>query len=112
MTESTLDQDVIEDLQDTMGPEFVADLVGTFFEEAPQMLADLKNAAAQDDADSFRRAAHSMKSNATTFGAAELANEARALELGGIGPDVSQDIARLETAYTQAQSALKDALNE
>ena len=112
MTDGTLDQDVFDDLQDTMGPEFVEDLINTFFEEAPQMLADLKTAASGNDADGFRRAAHSLKSNATTFGAIALANDARALELGGIGPNALDDIALLETAYAQARNALKDMLNE
>ena len=51
------------------GADFVDELVDTFLEEAPQMLADLRAAAAEHDADRFRRAAHSLKSNAMTFGA-------------------------------------------
>ena len=55
-----------------MGAEFAAELVATFLDEAPGMVAELKAAAAGGDADAFRRAAHSLKSNASVFGAAAL----------------------------------------
>jgi histidine phosphotransfer protein HptB len=84
MTESTIDNAVFSDLEATAGKEFVAELVGTFVEEAPAMLADLRAARVEADAGRFRRAAHSLKSNALTFGATALATQARALELGGL----------------------------
>ena len=71
-------------LQDTAGADFVAELVAAFREEAPRMLAALRESHAGADAERFRRAAHSLKSNALTFGAAGLAAQARALELGGL----------------------------
>ena len=48
------------------------------------MLAELKRALAADQAEPFRRAAHSLKSNANTFGALALGALARELELGGL----------------------------
>ena len=40
-----IDRAVFAELQDTAGAEFVAELVGTFLEEAPQMLAELRSRA-------------------------------------------------------------------
>ena len=45
------------------------------------MLAELRAARAAADADRFRRAAHSLKSNSHTFGALGLGALARDLEL-------------------------------
>lgn len=106
---SLIDQTVFSELKDTAGPEFVAELVGTFLEEAPAMLADLRRAHAVGDADVFRRAAHSLKSNSATFGAMELSSLARRLELDGMAADARQDLAAIEAlddAYRSAAVAL------
>ena len=84
MSATTIDPATFADLQDTAGADFVAELVDTFAEEAPQMLAEIRAAHAEAAAERFRRAAHSLKSNSGTFGAVKLAEMARALELGGL----------------------------
>lgn len=106
-----IDSAVFDELCETAGADFVAELVGTFEEEAPQMLADLRAARAAGDADTFRRAAHSLKSNSATFGAVQVAALARALELGGLAADAAQDIAAIaavQAALQQAVAALKE----
>jgi HPt (histidine-containing phosphotransfer) domain-containing protein len=105
-----IDRAAYQELQDTAGKEFIAELLDTFFEEAPQMLAELRAARAASDAERFRRAAHSLKSNASTFGASAMAMLARALELNGLDADAARDalaIDRLEAAYAKAAAALK-----
>lgn len=107
----TIDPATFNELQETAGAAFVADLVNTFFEEAPIMLADLRRARDAADADRFRRAAHSLKSNSATFGAQELAALARTLELGGLAADPARDIEAisvLDSAYGRAAAALKE----
>ena len=74
-------------VQANAGADFVVELVSTFAEEAPGLLAELRSALAAGAAERFRRAAHSLKSNSSTFGALGLADMARALELGGLPPD-------------------------
>jgi histidine phosphotransfer protein HptB len=114
MNESVIDKAVYEELQETAGAEFVADLVDTFLEEATGMLAELRSARADNHADRFRRAAHSLKTNSITFGAMRLGSLARDLELKGLDADPARDeaaIAALEAEYTQAASALKDLRN-
>jgi len=100
-----IDRTTFAELQAAAGAEFVAELVDTFLEEAPQMLAELRRALAEGNADRFRRAAHSLKSNSHTFGAVALGALARELELGGLPPDAAP-IERLATAYARAAAAL------
>jgi histidine phosphotransfer protein HptB len=100
-----IDAVVFRELQDAAGAAFVAELVDTFLEEAPGMLAAMRGARAAGDADAFRRAAHSLKSNSLTFGATALADAARALELGGIS--AAESIDALEREYQTAAAALK-----
>ena len=110
-TQPTIDLATFEELRETAGAEFVAELVDTFLEEAPQMLAELRSAQAAAEAERFRRAAHSLKSNGSTFGAIRLAAMARALELGGLAPVAAADgqsIEALAREYARVAAALKE----
>jgi HPt (histidine-containing phosphotransfer) domain-containing protein len=111
MTETVIDLAVFRALQETAGADFVTELVDTFFEEAPAMLAELRAARDAADAEKFRRAAHSLKSNSNTFGATALGTMARELELRGMDANPARDaaaIADLEAAYERAAAALKE----
>ena len=107
MSEAVIDRAVFRELQDSAGADFVGELVGTFFEEAPPMLAELRASQAAGAADRFRRAAHSLKSNSLTFGATALAEMARDLELGGMPADAAP-LDALEAAYARAAAELKE----
>ena len=111
MADIVLDPAVFAELRAATGGEFAAELVTTFLEEAPGMLADLRSAHAKADADSFRRAAHSLKSNASTFGAVTLAGLARTLELNGPAAEPARALTSLDVLdaeYKRAAAALKD----
>jgi HPt (histidine-containing phosphotransfer) domain-containing protein len=107
MTETTIDAAVFAELQAAVGAEFVVELVETFAEEGPGMLAELRRAREGGEAERFRRAAHSLKSNALTFGASQLAEHARALEFGGIPHDAAP-LAALDAAFADALAALRE----
>jgi HPt (histidine-containing phosphotransfer) domain-containing protein len=109
-TQPTIDAATFEELRQTAGAEFVVELVDTFVEEAPQMLAELRSAQASAAAERFRRAAHSLKSNGNTFGALRLGALARDLELGGLPADASA-IDALQAEYERVAAALKEACN-
>jgi HPt (histidine-containing phosphotransfer) domain-containing protein len=106
-----IDRPTFAALQETAGADFVVELVGAYLEEAPGMIADLKDALAAGDAERFKRAAHSLKSNSNTFGAHALGAMARSLELGGLaharaakpGP-----IEALEAEFARVAAALKE----
>ena len=109
MSAPVIDTAVFGELQATAGSEFVAELVDTFFEEAPLMLAELRAARAASHAERFKRAAHSLKSNSQTFGATTLGKMARELELAGLDADVQRDaeaLDALDSAYAQAAAEL------
>ena len=89
MNHIVIDPHTFDELQASAGADFVAELVDTFAEEAPTIVAEMRAALAAGSADRFRRAAHSLKSNSSTFGATRLADLARSLELGGLPLDAA-----------------------
>ena len=114
MSESTIDLATFDALKESAGGEFVLELVDTFLVEAPAMLGDLRSALAANDADRFRRAAHSLKSNSMTFGALTLGAMAKSLELGGIAPVQQangEPLDRLADEYTGVAQALSELRN-
>jgi len=114
MDESVIDQAVYTELRDTTGAEFVAVLVDTFIEEGPGMLAELRAARTEGNAERFRRAAHSLKSNGRTFGAVKVTTLAREFELKGLDADPARDLAglaALEAEYARAAAELRALRN-
>jgi HPt (histidine-containing phosphotransfer) domain-containing protein len=108
MSDATIDAATFAELQESAGADFVKELVQTFLEEAPGMLAELREALAAGHADTFRRAAHSLKSNSLTFGALALAALARELELGGLdAADRPNVLDPLEAEYARVARALE-----
>jgi HPt (histidine-containing phosphotransfer) domain-containing protein len=105
-TPPVIDPHTFDELQANAGADFVVDLVDTFAEEAPQMLAELHAALAARSLERFRRAAHSLKSNCNTFGATRMAQMARDLELDGL-PDDAAPIDALAQEFAIALAALK-----
>lgn len=101
-----LDPAALAQLRETAGDaSLMRQLIDAFLENAPRLVGEL----AADDAEEVRRAAHTLKSNARTFGAADLADlcqtleeRARAGELDGVA-----DLARqIEERYERAAVAL------
>lgn len=110
-----IDPSALHELRAHIGPDFVARLVDTFAREAPKMLADLRRGRDAADADLFRRAAHSLKSNGATLGAMELVGLARAMECSGLEADAATDlgaIAQLEAACARAIGELQTMARE
>ena len=109
MTEPTIDPATFTELEATAGADFIAELIDTFLVEAPSLLDELRRAYAARDADAFRRAAHSLKSNANTFGARALGVMARELELTGIAPVTEaggKPLERLAQEYARVAAEL------
>jgi HPt (histidine-containing phosphotransfer) domain-containing protein len=103
----TVDAATFRELQESAGADFVDELVDTFLQEAPSMLAELRQAWEDGAADRFRRAAHSLKSNGLTFGAIEFAALAKELELEEL-PNDPAPLEALEVSYQRAAAALKE----
>ena len=83
MTENdVIDPAALDALMETTGgdPDFLGELIDVFLTDAVELLAAMDGALAGGDAGALRRAAHSLKSNAATFGATRLTALARQLE--------------------------------
>jgi HPt (histidine-containing phosphotransfer) domain-containing protein len=106
MNEAVIDMTTFSDLKDAAGAEFVDELIGTFFEEAPTLLSELRSARMAGDAVRWRRAAHTLKTNAQTFGAMALGDQARALEMAGL-PASPGALDELDAVYATVVAALE-----
>jgi CheY-like chemotaxis protein/HPt (histidine-containing phosphotransfer) domain-containing protein len=82
---SAVDEAVIGKLVSSLGEqgrESVAALIETFLGHVPTQIASLSTALELHETDVIRREAHTMKSNAASFGALRLAELCRQLEAG------------------------------
>ena len=97
-------------LEQSVGdPEFVAELIGDFLDGLPGQLAALRAAGVSGDAEQVHRIAHTLKSNAATFGCDDLALACRELEHAAVGSQ--QLIERIEgeaAAISPALAAARD----
>lgn len=100
-----------DDLRAMTGSDFLGEMIDTFLVDAPQQILAIQAALSSGDVESFRRAAHSLKSNAASFGADRLAELAYELELLGRQNQLGDAGARLEVleeAYELAAVELKE----
>jgi histidine phosphotransfer protein HptB len=105
---SGIDVNTFNSLKENTGAEFISELIDTFLEDTPDLIAQMRKALVKKDAESFRRAAHSIKSNAATFGASQLAALARELESMGRenNLEIGNRLEVLEEAFQKAKSQL------
>ena len=78
-----IDQATFNELKQMSGTDFINELIDAFLDDAPNMIQNMHAALDTNDVESFRRNAHSLKSNANTFGATELGALAKELEMMG-----------------------------
>jgi GAF domain-containing protein/CheY-like chemotaxis protein/HPt (histidine-containing phosphotransfer) domain-containing protein len=93
-----VDVAVLDRLAESMGGDdaFVAELIEQFVTDSPALVAAAREGLEAGNAEEVRRAAHTLKSNAATFGANELADRSRSLEIAAkagelVGGEVSLD---------------------
>lgn len=115
MLEPVIDRATLEALASTTDNEFVGELIDTFLEDAPQLLAGLSAALETQDAEGFRRAAHSLKSNGASLGAISFSASAKELEMMGKAGDLSRAAEKVEglrAEFERVSQALKGFANE
>jgi HPt (histidine-containing phosphotransfer) domain-containing protein len=76
-----IDRAIFNELKQMSGGDFINELIDAFLEDGPSMISAMEAALAARDVEAFRRNAHSLKSNANTFGAVDLGSLARDLEM-------------------------------
>ncbi|HET8525553.1 MAG TPA: GAF domain-containing protein, partial [Actinomycetota bacterium] len=116
-TRPAVDAAVLERLAESMGGDdaFVAELIDQFVTDSPALVAAARKGLEAGDAEEVRRAAHTLKSNAATFGANELADRSRSLETaaraGELGNGeasidaVAEELERVHAALLSSSSA-------
>jgi HPt (histidine-containing phosphotransfer) domain-containing protein len=111
--ETELDRRALNNLLEVVGGEFsyLVEVIDSFLEDAPKLLAELQAAVANGDTGETRRIAHSLKSNGADFGAQELSKlcaqleeRARSGSLDG-APELA---ARIAAEYKYVAAQLKE----
>jgi histidine phosphotransfer protein HptB len=106
-----LDMKIVDELRESVGGDqaFLAELIDEFLEDAPRQFDALRDAAAAGDAETARRAAHTLKSNARTFGASTLSSLLQQTEAAAAEGDLESVLSKLdpiEAAWADVQPAL------
>lgn len=114
--EGVIDREVLDSLLEAVGGdgEFLAELLETYFADTPQLFTAMHKALTDGNAEDFRRAAHSLKSNSANFGAMDLSRKAKGLEDMGKSGKLDQAEASLtdaEADYLKVKSALETIQN-
>ncbi|HVC30393.1 MAG TPA: response regulator, partial [Steroidobacteraceae bacterium] len=90
-------------------PGALSALVRTFLTNAPALVAQMEQALQSDRSDLLQRAAHTLKSNAASFGATALAESCRALESQARDGNLAGAAERIAAAREQL-AAMEPAL--
>jgi CheY-like chemotaxis protein/anti-sigma regulatory factor (Ser/Thr protein kinase) len=96
-------------LRELGGDDFLAEVVDAFLADAPALVATLRRALDQNDADELRRAAHTLKSNGSTLGAQRFSELCRELEQrakSGRLDTASDLVGQVEQEYRPLEAAL------
>jgi CheY-like chemotaxis protein len=114
-SEISLEAAALQNLRDLGGVEFLAEVVDVFLADAPALIASLRSSLERQDSEELRRAAHTLKSNGSTLGAAAFAELCRTVEQhakDGRLDGVSQLVDRIEQEYRTLQEALVSLRSE
>jgi PAS domain S-box-containing protein len=93
---------------------FLNEMLAAYCQDAPKQIAEAKRALAAGDADTLRRAAHSLKSTSASFGALRLSAACKQLETLATAGDLDHAatcIAQIEAEYAATEAALKAIQN-
>jgi HPt (histidine-containing phosphotransfer) domain-containing protein len=106
-----LDPRVLADLRESVGGDqaFLAELIDELIDDAPRQLEALRVAVAGGEAEVARRAAHTLKGNGRTFGAAafsDLCLDAETAATRGDLDAVAAELDAIGAAWEQVRVAL------
>lgn len=104
-----IDAAAFQALQSSNG-EILPDLLRIYFEHAPRLLANLREALAQGSSQALFQAAHSLKSSSATMGALSLAGMCKELEAtgkAGVIDGALEKVEQIEAEYARARVELQ-----
>ncbi|NLF02946.1 MAG: Hpt domain-containing protein [Anaerolineales bacterium] len=115
MGEEVIDSVTFDSLVEAMGADFIGDLIDTYCEETPQLIAVVQRALAEGNADELRRAAHSIKSSSASFGVLSYSALAREVEMMGKEGNLAAarpKVERLAADYALVERTLRERQSE
>jgi HPt (histidine-containing phosphotransfer) domain-containing protein len=109
---AVIDPAAFDELVASTGGEaaFIQELIDTYLTDAPELFAQMRSALGAADAETFRRAAHSLKSNSASLGALTLSALAKELEMMGKAANLEGAAAKIAAAdveYARVKAALE-----
>jgi HPt (histidine-containing phosphotransfer) domain-containing protein len=111
----SLDDDALKNLRDLGGDEFLGEVIDAFLADAPELIATLRRSLDEQNHEELRRAAHTLKSNGATLGAAQFAELCRTLEhqaKSGELDGASELVDRIGQEYLPLEEALSALRSE
>jgi HPt (histidine-containing phosphotransfer) domain-containing protein len=101
-----IDSAVLSRLAEGTGGDasFVQELIDQFLTDAPELVAAARQAHGSGNVEDLRRAAHTLKSNAATFGAQRLSECSRALEEAARNGDLDVAVPLIDATATELES--------
>jgi HPt (histidine-containing phosphotransfer) domain-containing protein len=108
-----IDRQVLTKIREMLGEngsQLLANVIASYLDESPALLATMHAAIAQSDARMLQKAAHKLKSSSTFLGATVLANICSELErIGRTGTTAGcRDLVlQIEAAYAGVKAALE-----
>jgi len=110
-----VDTGVLDELASSVGGDtgFVAELIGTYLDDAPVHLAEIAAAGASGDAAAMVRPAHTLKSSSANIGGTRLAALCLKLEQAALNQsaaEAAQHLAGFNMEYFEVEEALKALL--
>lgn len=112
---SIIDQMTFKELKALIGADFIVEIVDTFIQETGKLIDQLHDTLEVQDAASFGRCAHSIKSSSASLGALDFSQSARQLELMGKAGDLSNAeplLDGLTTDFLEVKQSLEVLKNE
>ena len=85
---------------------FVSELIQGFADDAPALIAAARDGLGRGDAEEVRRAAHTLKSNAATFGAHVLSDLSREAEEAAKRDDLTDGAAKVDAMAHELDAVL------
>lgn len=110
---SVIDSSRLDQLRAMLGEpasDIIHDLIHTYLQEAPRLLASLQTALEEHDTDTFVRSAHSLKSSSAQIGAVSLSSICKDIErMGNMGvlQDAASHIIKAQEEYARVHIALE-----
>lgn len=110
MVHSKIEKQILDDLVATTDVEFVKELIDAYLDDSPVLINEMKTALQDNDAATFRRAAHTLKSSSASLGVLALSEISKELEQIGkaeILDQVDGKLDQLISIFEQAERELK-----